>query len=101
MLFSQKKCGYETYKTSCIVFDKINKFSPKILIIHFGADTLKSDPDASKLYKCGLCVEDYTKNWAIIEINFVKIIITQKGGYDLDNVHDIINNFQTGLSKFI
>ncbi|AYV78408.1 MAG: acetoin utilization deacetylase [Edafosvirus sp.] len=77
----------------------IKLFDPNILIIPFGADTLASDPDASELYKCGLKPIDFITIGTRISQKFKgKIIITQEGGYDLENVPEAVHNFLTGLS---
>jgi acetoin utilization deacetylase AcuC-like enzyme len=73
------------------------------IIIAFGGDTYKNDPDTSELCRCGLEIDDYKKIGEIIKSELtkfkknLKIIITQEGGYDLENIGDIIKSFLNGL----
>lgn len=78
----------------------IVSYGPDVLIVPFGADTLSSDPDASKLYRCGLLVDDFKIIGGVITDMFKgKIVITQEGGYDLANVPTAAYNFAMGVAK--
>jgi acetoin utilization deacetylase AcuC-like enzyme len=72
----------------------------RVLIIPFGADTLLNDPDASK--KGGMCllVDDYFRMGQLIRNAFpaLPILVTQEGGYKLDQVGDVVKSFLKGLS---
>jgi acetoin utilization deacetylase AcuC-like enzyme len=69
------------------------------LIIAFGADTYKDDPDANPLARMRLELEDYDMMGKLIRQYFpdVPILVTQEGGYDLDNVPEIVCRFLHGL----
>jgi len=69
------------------------------LVIAFGADTYKEDPDPSPLGKLSLELNDYCAIGKTIKQYFgeMPIIITQEGGYDLDHVPEIVSNLLEGL----
>lgn len=71
------------------------------LIIAFGADTFKNDPDASELSRFTLDLDNYDQMGNVIRSHFetTQIIVTQEGGYDLDNVPQIVYRFLNGLMK--
>ena len=82
--------------TACEFID-IHKV--KMLIIAFGADTYKDDPDASPLNRMKLEVEDYDKMGKLIRQHFPKmpILLTQEGGYNLTYVPEIVCRFLNSL----
>lgn len=73
------------------------------LIIAFGGDTYKDDPDVSQHSRCGLEVKDYHTIGKYIKLSLAcmdkktKIIITQEGGYDLEHIALIVESFLDGL----
>ena len=73
------------------------------LIIAFGGDTYKDDPDASELCRCGLDIDDYNTISRYIATELkkyktgLKIIVTQEGGYELENIGKITESFINGL----
>lgn len=78
--------------------DLICEFQPDILVIPFGADTYKFDPEASSSCRCCLDILDYMKISMYIRSRFVKtIIVTQEGGYDIENVDQIVLYFLNGF----
>lgn len=82
---------------SCI---KIRKWEPELLIIAFGADTFKEDPDPSPLTRFKLELDDYNKMGQIIRKYFpIPIIVTQEGGYNLDYVPEIVCRFLKSLQE--
>lgn len=94
-------CDWITYK-STLQRACENMFSSNVdwLIIAFGGDTFHNDPDASNLGKFSLEVDNYLEMGKIIRSYFKKvpILITQEGGYDMDNISDIVTNFIKGLN---
>ena len=74
------------------------------LVIAFGGDTFKDDPDTSVLCRCGLDIEDYYTIGQLIKRELknyksnLKIIITQEGGYCLNKIGEIIDSFLNGLN---
>lgn len=80
----------------------INYQTYDVLIIAFGGDTYKNDPDASDFCKCGLDIEDYYKIGQFIksQVTDRPIIVTQEGGYDVTNIHKIVWSFMEGLSQY-
>lgn len=74
--------------------DVIINFCPKILIIPFGTDTVRSDPQGS--FDIG--IDDYKAIGNLIRNKFIgTIIVTQEGEYDLDVICTIVVNFLSGL----
>lgn len=69
------------------------------LIIAFGGDTYYEDPEV--VGKCGLHLEDYLavgkKISSFLKSKNMKILITQEGGYAIDQIANIVDNFITGL----
>lgn len=88
----------DALQTAC---DRIKKWNPDSLIIPFGADTYKDDPDASSLSRFRLELDDYDKMAQVVKSHFntIPIIVTQEGGYNLDFVPDIVCRFLKGLMK--
>lgn len=89
----------------------IKKIDPTYILISFGADTYKSDPEVSQSAKMKLDLNDYytigskiasavrslNKPKSIEEC--LKVMVVSEGGYDMDAVGDITKNFLNGLSK--
>jgi acetoin utilization deacetylase AcuC-like enzyme len=76
----------------------IHKFAPDCLIIAFGGDTYKNDTDTNILSRCELEIEDYKKISKKIKDNFdKKIIISQEGGYNIENIDKIAESFLSGF----
>lgn len=77
---------------------EINKFEPKILIIAFGGDTFKDDPESLGSTRFNLEINDYKVIGSLIKKYFdKKIIVIQEGGYNIEHIGTIVNNFITGL----
>ncbi len=82
--------------------EKIKDFSPNALIIAFGGDTYKNDLDAIEINRTQIDIADYKKIGQNIicgfgTINPIPIIITQEGGYNMDNIGLIVQSFLSGL----
>jgi len=76
----------------------IVNFTPDCLIIPFGGDTFRDDPDASPTCRCGLEISDYEKiSKRIRELYKGKIVICQEGGYNMDNISEIVEGFLQGF----
>jgi len=76
----------------------IDTFNPDCLIIPFGGDTFKNDPDASPTCRCELEISDYKCiSKRIREVYKKKIIICQEGGYDMENISEIVSTFLDGF----
>ncbi|QKF93675.1 histone deacetylase family protein [Fadolivirus algeromassiliense] len=92
--------AWEDYKdaleTAC---ETIKKWNIDALIIPFGADTYKEDPDASPLGRFQLDLEDYDNMAQTIRKHFnnISIIVTQEGGYNMDKVSEILCRFLKNL----
>lgn len=82
-----------------IACDYLKRHHIETLIIAFGADTYKDDPDTSPLAKLNIDVDDYCVMAKIIKAHFpeISIIITQEGGYNLDFVPEIVCSFLKNL----
>uniref|UniRef100_A0A6C0AF13 Histone deacetylase domain-containing protein n=1 Tax=viral metagenome TaxID=1070528 RepID=A0A6C0AF13_9ZZZZ len=73
-------------------------FDPQVLIIPFGTDTYKDDPEASESCKCCLDIPDYFKISKYIKSRFSgKVVVTQEGGYDMNSVGNIVVSFLSGF----
>lgn len=85
---------YSTFIKSAMTI--INNQSSEYLIIAFGADTYKNDPQGY----LNINIEDYITIGRQIRENFSgPIIVTQEGGYCMEVVADIVSNFISGLTK--
>ena len=86
----------EVLENTCTI---IKKWGVDALLIAFGADTYCEDPDASPLGRFQLKLQDYDKMGRIIRENFddLPMIITQEGGYDMENVPEIVCRFLSNL----
>lgn len=90
-----KQCSPDVY------FEKLDETlkhvnDPDLLILSFGADTYKNDPET--VAKCLLDKDDYfIVGKKIRDAVSGKIIIVQEGGYDLSSVSDIVNNLLDGI----
>lgn len=70
------------------------------LVIAFGADTYKDDPDVGEKYRLALVESDYLKMGSLLKNHFEKlpIVVTQEGGYNIDHVGAIVCQFLKGLT---
>jgi len=97
-----KKARWSDYE-KCLkkALEHINKLSIDIIIIAFGADTYIKDPDPSILYGCCLEIEDYKKMGQLIanENTDKKFIVTQEGGYSINDVPLIVEALLEGLNS--
>lgn len=77
----------------------LNKNNLDVLVIAFGGDTYKDDPDASKSCKCLLDIQDYKTIGETIRKQYpnIPIIVTQEGGYEMSNIDKIVLSFLDGL----
>lgn len=69
------------------------------LIIAFGGDTYKDDPDAISIGKFDLDIPSYHSMAKTIRKYFPKIpiMITQEGGYNMAHIGEIVSTFISGL----
>jgi acetoin utilization deacetylase AcuC-like enzyme len=100
IIFEKKSNIYKYISYLSKAIDKIQEHKPEVLLIALGIDTLNTDPDASKLYGCGLEPKDFAVISSLIKNNLPKIpiIISQEGGYDLDNISDSVEYFINGFN---
>ena len=97
----QPHCDKETYKKILInVCDIINDNKIDVLIIAFGGDTFKDDPDALAIGRFNLDINAYLEIGQVIREKFALIpkIITQEGGYNMDNIGAIVVQFISGIT---
>jgi acetoin utilization deacetylase AcuC-like enzyme len=96
------KCNFTVYKEKLhLALNIMHVFKPNYLIIAFGADTYAKDPEV--VAKCLLSLEHYEEIGNLIsqccnELK-CKILITQEGGYHLDDIGLIVNNFLSGINN--
>jgi len=100
-LLIQPGCSIEDYqKVLNKATEIVNDFKPDYLLLALGCDTYYKDPEV--VGKCGLRKKDFKLIGNLIksciEKNNCKLLITQEGGYDLDSVPEIVNNFIEGLT---
>ena len=71
----------------------------EVLIISFGADTYKDDPDTSPLSKLNIDIDDYDIMGKTIKSSLpeIPIIVVQEGGYNMDKVAEIAYRFLRNL----
>lgn len=94
------KCDLETYiKTLHVVCEKIKNNDINTLIIAFGGDTFKDDPDAIDIGRFSLNITAYKEMSKIIRQYFptTPILITQEGGYNIEHIGEIVSQFINGL----
>ncbi len=94
------KCDWNVYKNILtMVCESMMRNNIDILLIAFGGDTFKFDPDAIPIGRFTLELSSYTEMGKLIKQYFKKtpIMITQEGGYDMDNIGDIVTLFINGL----
>lgn len=77
----------------------IKRDKPAVLIIAFGGDTYKNDPDASTNCRCSLDFDNYFEIGEFLRTQFddIPIVITQEGGYDMENIAGVVISFLKGL----
>lgn len=96
------KANYNTHYKSAVnkALQFLKQHSIQYLVLAFGADSYKDDPDPSNLAGMLLDLNDYYSIGALIrnEIPDIGIVITQEGGYNLDAVPTIVSNLLKGLS---
>jgi acetoin utilization deacetylase AcuC-like enzyme len=88
---------YEVALISACEF--LKKCEIEALVILFGADTYKMDPDPSPLGKFNLEIKDYRSMSCLVKKYFedISIVITQEGGYFLEEVPNIVCAFLDSL----
>lgn len=85
----------EVLENAC---NTIKDWGADALIIAFGADTYCEDPETSPLARFQLVLQDYDKMGRIIRENLdLPTIVTQEGGYDMENVAEIVCRFLSNL----
>lgn len=80
-----------------LALQRIRMFAPQYLVIAFGADTFKDDPDPAPENRFALEIPDYFEMASLIRGLNLPTIVTQEGGYYLKAVPDIVWNFLRGL----
>jgi acetoin utilization deacetylase AcuC-like enzyme len=93
-------CEWSTYECTLeVVCQKMYDHGIDSLIIAFGGDTFKDDPDAIPIGRFNLDLEAYNKMGQIIKKYFPEIpkMITQEGGYNMDYIGEIVTSFMQGL----
>lgn len=96
----EPKCTPEKYyKLVKTAVEYIERDKPTILIIAFGGDTYKNDPDASVNCRCSLDLQNYFSIGKFLRTQFndIPIVVTQEGGYDMENIASIVESFLKGL----
>ncbi len=89
---------YMNHLTKALIFLKEHNINN--LVIAFGGDTYKNDPDVSEHSKCQLDICDYFTIGKYIKSSFtnnINIIVTQEGGYNLEHIAEIAESFLNGL----
>lgn len=94
-------CNWKDYKPilerACNMIGRID-----VLIIAFGGDTFHKDPDTSPNGRFDFQLDDYEEMGRFIKNHFnIPFIVTQEGGYDMDNISDIVDKFLQGLTSKI
>ena len=95
----EPKTTWDSYREPLITaMKRIERFEPSALVIAFGGDTYKDDPDASGIAGFSLELEDYPKmgRW-IREFYSKAIVVTQEGGYNMEHIGTIAVSFVESL----
>ena len=95
------QCDWDTYKNILVtVCNKLKLDNIDALIIAFGGDTFKDDPDAIPIGRFDLDLSSYTKMAKLIKhyFKYIPTMITQEGGYNMDYIGDIVSSFIMGLA---
>ena len=90
----------------CFALDKackiIKTWNIDALVIPFGADTYKDDPDPNLIGHFNLRTDAYKEIAKVIRKYFdIPIVVTQEGGYCMDKVPEIVYEFINGLKNCI
>lgn len=87
------------HKCVKIAIDYLNNDKPDVLIVAFGGDTYFNDPDASVSCRCSLDIVNYYNIGLQIRKSFqsTPIVVTQEGGYNIENIAEISKSFLEGL----
>lgn len=102
----EPKCDISQYlDLISISMEKINQFDPDVLIIAFGGDTYKNDLDALEPNRTQIDIQDYKKISSQIYSSWINklkptpkpIVITQEGGYNMENIGQIVESFLSGF----
>jgi acetoin utilization deacetylase AcuC-like enzyme len=94
------KATYNDYKVVLNkALNKIKDFNADVIVVAFGFDTYKKDPDASKNYGCCLEINDYKQIGIEIKKLKKKVCVIQEGGYYLEDGPSIVYNLLSGLSE--
>lgn len=90
---------YERKLLEAIEFLKPNNDPIRGLVIAFGADTFADDHNTNPNVRFKLAVEDYRSMGRLISRSFggIPIVVTQEGGYCLEKLGAIVENFLFGL----
>lgn len=95
-----KGTTWEAYKSAlAAALDQIERFAPDALVVAFGGDTYKDDPDASPLARFALDIDDYSHMSAAVRARFpaLPIVVTQEGGYHMEHIGAITTSFFSGF----
>lgn len=90
---------YRTYLQTAV--NAIRERDCKALVVAFGGDTFKDDPDKCPLGGFGLKVEDYREVGNVIGRLGLPTVVTQEGGYAIDSIGPIVYNFLSGISHAV
>lgn len=97
LIFSKGVKSEEYIELLNIAIHEINNYDPQLVIVNFGGDTYKEDKDASNLYGASLELEDFNEIGKELKKINKKIIISQEGGYCMEKIGTIVDNFLSGL----
>jgi acetoin utilization deacetylase AcuC-like enzyme len=94
------KATWVTYsQVLATAMTRIREFGAEAVVLAFGGDTYKDDPDASGIAGFSLDLEDYPKMGRQIRAAFSgPIVVTQEGGYHMDHIGQIASSFVRALA---
>jgi acetoin utilization deacetylase AcuC-like enzyme len=94
------KTTWETYSIAlATAMTRIQEFGAEAVVLAFGGDTYKDDPDASGIAGFSLDLADYPKMGHQIRAAFSgPIVVTQEGGYHMDHIGQIASSFVRALA---
>jgi acetoin utilization deacetylase AcuC-like enzyme len=86
---------YRLRLADALVFIKSKE--PEFLVVAFGSDTYRDDPDKSSLGGMALTLPIYKELGRMVGSLRLPTLVTQEGGYELSVAGQIVHDFLTGI----
>jgi acetoin utilization deacetylase AcuC-like enzyme len=96
--FGRKASNTEYMGVLTDVIQRISKTNPDVLIIAFGGDTYKDDPETHDDFKSRLDITDYKEMGSMISCLQLPTLVVQEGGYNMEYIGKIVHAFLSGFN---